>query len=167
MILRGLAVSLLINILPQPVFARPVWAISLEPDRLLWVAGELNTVNAKLKNLTDHTLWVFSTNPLSDYNVSVSNEGGTVVPMTPKGIRIKEAQNTIETRATRQRIPSGESYTTQLNLGELYSLMPGKYTVTVSLATFAEDNFDAQLNRPVFRKKQNTPSASIAIQVGP
>ena len=142
------------------------WRISFEPAPAIWSNSKAEKpLTITLTNGTDRMLWVFESNPLNDYEVSITDLKGNPISMTSEGLRIQERERSTLFRTMREKVPPGGSRKTYVDLAECYQLPPGKYVVHARLRSNTQDIMDAKTDR---RKPQvNEPSGSATIQITP
>ncbi len=114
-------------------------------------------------NVSTHAAWVFESNPLNSYQLSVTDTRGRTIPMTNEGLRIQERQRDTFTSTGRVNISPGGSYNAHVNVAELYDLAPGNYTLHAQLRVDTQDIVDEK----TLRRKLNVqePSGSTMIEI--
>ncbi|MBV9759859.1 MAG: hypothetical protein JO340_04785 [Acidobacteriaceae bacterium] len=103
--------------------------ISLTSSDAFPVVGSPIFISIKLTNLSTAPIRIIETNPNKEYRLSVLDESGAQVPLTPYGKEMGDEQGVIERNFARTLQPK-EASALRLDLNRFFEFRhPGKYRV--------------------------------------
>ena len=144
------------------------WRISFEPQPVVFnKADPEKSVSVLLKNVSNHEAWVWESNAVADYDLSLTDVQGKSILMTAKGLYALERLRSVFLRTLREKIPVNSVYKNHIELSYFYDLPPGHYVFQVRLQTINQDNFDWEVKKPIPQQAQDVPAGSTPIEIKP
>jgi hypothetical protein len=144
------------------------WRISFEPQPAEFRQSDpYKTLLVFLKNISDHGAWIWESNALNDYSLSLTGSRGNVIPMTSHGLETEARHRSIDFGTGKVQVPPGSFYKSHINLSDFYDLPVGRYVVHVRLRARNQDNFDWNTKKPLVQPERDVPIASSPIEIKP
>ncbi len=144
------------------------WRISFEPQPVVFHKPDSEKViYVFLKNVSDHDAWVWESNALNDYDLTLTDQEAKLVSMTAKGLFALHEQRRIFFSTLRLKVAVNSSYGNFVELNDSYDLSPGHYVVHVRLRAINQDNFDWDAKNHLTQAEQDIPTASTPIEIKP